>query len=435
MKMTSQTHTELPSTVLAYLEQHATLIWHKQAHLPAWFNVKRAGTLTSYSPEDILSLIKAKAEGFITLELEIVPAKFIATCSAALATVLPVDRIDEQGLAEHWPWIEVTARRNLLHKYKTSSESDIIKQAVNRLPELISAPIAISGRFLIIETGLKSGLKIVCCERDGSVRSHMILFPHEPQNLWQQGIRKLDNCVATNKIETIVIITGEGYRESRVFIKQWLMQSNYHLTCYRLNGSYRKQLTDQVVAASDDTLYATVDAFIPLVVDPIMTLDHVNLKTLFHLPLLTIVSQTQLNRAIALEWSRIKNALASKKAEPDPLFLTPALRLADLQNNTSYQGQVINRTDYGYFIDIGIVENGLLHNKQVTRGAEFQTGETIEVKVLNTNPEKQQFALTMLEKPKKQPATNVGKKSRKTATNANSVMADALKAAFNKSNE
>ena len=435
MTTTSQTFSNLPQAVLAYLKQETKLVWYKKTNLPAWFQLKQAKSVTKYTDEELLSLVKAKAEGFVSLALEASLPDFVSACSEDLTNLVGENEtIDAASINSYWPQIEACARRQLIHQAKINAETNLINKAVSRLPELISEPINITGRFLIIETGLKSGLKIACCEVDGTVRSHMILFPHEPQNLWQQGIRKLENCVTTNKIETVAVITGEGYRESRLFIKDWLNQTKHALTCYRLNGSYCKQLTDQVTSESEDTLYATVDAFIPMVVNPLATLAHVNLKTLFHLPLLTIVNQAQLNSAIAEEWGKVKDALAKTSAEPDPLFLTSALRLEDLQKNTHYKGQVINRTEYGYFVDIGIVENGLLHNKQVAKNAEYQTGETIEVKVLNTNPEKQQFALTMLEKPKKPANSKVVKKSRKTATNANSAMADALKAAFNKSN-
>ena len=430
--MTNMKFTKIPETIVDYLAQHATLTWHKRANLPPYFGLTKALRIPDYSHEQLLTLIKARLEGYISLELTIDKAAFMQDCAEHLAA------LDITGLSDlevAWHDIEPIARRTLLHQYKVNADEHLIQSAVARMPDIISEPIAINGRFLIIETGLKSGLKIACCEADGSVRSHMILFPHEPQNLWQQGLRKLDNCVATNKVETVIVITGEGYRESRIFVKEWLATTEHNLVCYRINGANRKQMTDQIIDEHEDTLYRTVDAFIPMVIDPIATLSRISLKTLFHLPLLSVVNQTVLMTAINTQWEAIRDTIASKHAKPDPLFLTPVLRYTDLQKHQTLKGQVINRTDYGYFVDIGIVENGLLHNKQVDNTNGYQAGDIIKVTVMGINPEKQQFALTTLEKPKKARQGKPHKKAGKPASNANSAMADALKAAFTKSNE
>ena len=90
---------------------------------------------------------------------------------------------------------------------------------------------------------------------------------------------------------------------------------------------------------------------------------------------------------------------------------------------------MVNQTDYGYFLDVGIEENGLLHNSKISSQQKPEIDTMLEVTVLNVNPEKRQFSLAT------GPGTNKRKKpaqKKKPRQPGNSAMADALKAAMTK---
>ena len=145
-------------------------------------------------------------------------------------------------------------------------------------------------------------------------------------------------------------------------------------------------------------------------------------------------SQATLSRALEDEWRSIQNRPTSKEMTTDPMFLNPVNRLSDLKKQTTYAGQIINKTEYGYFIDIGIQENGLLHNNQLSNNVSYAIGDVIDVQLLSCNPEKQQYALTVPGKTTKPRKNQKNKASNKTRAIGNSAMADALKAALNKEN-
>ena len=431
MTLTSQLEYDIPDTILDYLAHSAKLTWHKRVNpLPSWFSLKEASPVHALTAESLLTLIKARAEGHVRLQLDPDWSDFWQTCASGFATL----GLAEEEAKSQWPSIEPICRRHLVSRYKDQADEQAISKAQDEFSKLLSPPVPVQGRFLLIEPGLKSGLKMACCEPSGELRSHTILFPHEPQNQWQQGLRKLENCVASNRVETIIMITGEGYRESRAFIKEWLTQTERTIQCFRLNGSYRKQLLQRYQSDAEDALYATVDAFIPLALTPDRVLSEINLKSLYHNPLLTIVNQSSLTTALSEQWQKINAVTDDEPMLTDPMFHTPIHQFKDLNKKVAYQGQVINSTDYGYFIDIGILENGLLHNKQLPPGKRYQVGEIISVEVLTTNPEKQQYSLTLPGKSPKSKSNSKGKRPAKLRPAANSAMADALKAALNKDN-
>ncbi len=432
MNQTSQISQAIPDSLRTYLNDSVDLSWQKVIHpLPAWFTNKEAVPLNKLDPESLLRLLKAKAEGFIRLSFA---TDWSALWSACQSAFVDMGFADEQAAREQWPTIEVTCRRQLLHQHKVEAEREIIATARANFATLLSPAIPVDGPFLLIEPGLKSGLKIACCDPDASLRCHMILFPHEPQNQWQQGIRKLENCIASNRVESIILITGEGYRESRQFIKEWLAQTERPMRCYRLSGSFKKQLVQQNLTAEQDALYAAVDAFIPLALTPEKVLSAINLKSLFHNPLLTIVNQAQLSAGLAEEWHDLSQQVDQQPMQTDPLFHTDVRQFDELKKRTSYVGQVINKTDYGYFIDIGIIENGLLHIKQLAKGQQFAVGEILEVEVLSSNPEKQQYSLTLGGKKPSPSRKRHSKPKQKIRPASNSAMADALKAALSRDN-
>ena len=431
MTLNNQLNYDIPDTILDYLAHSANVIWQKKVHpLPHWFTMKEASPVNAMAHDSLLALIKARAEGYITVRLDPDWSEFWQTCEPGFTTL----GLAEEDARAQWPSIEPICRRQLLNRYKEQADEQMIKKAQAEFSKLLSPPIPVHGRFLLIEPGLKSGLKMACCEKDGQLRSHTILFPHEPQNQWQQGLRKLENCVASNRVETVIMVTGEGYRESRAFLKEWLSQTERTIQCFRLNGSYRKQLLQRYQSDTEDTLYATVDAFIPLALTPDSVLSDVNLKSLYHNPLLTIVNQASLSKALSEAWDKINGSEDSEPMLIDPLFNNPIRQLSDLNKRVTYQGQIINRTDYGYFIDIGILENGLLHNKQLPPDTTYQVGEMVAVEVLTTNPEKQQYSLTLPGKSPKPKPNGKAKRPPKLRPAANSAMADALKAALNKDN-
>lgn len=432
MTPASQFNRDMPDQLLDYLAQCANLIWHKKGRaLPAWFEMKEACPLNALAQEKLLSLIKARAEGYIQLTLDPDWNALWQTCQSEFAQL---GLLNEDDAKSQWREIEPICRRHLLHQYKIQADEQVIKKAQTEFSKLLSPPIPVPGRFLLIEPGLKSGLKIACCEADGQLRCHMILFPHDPQNQWQQGLRKLENCAASNRVEAVIMVTGEGYRESRAFIKDWLAQTDRTIQCFRMNGSFRKQLLQRYQSESDDPLYAIVDAFIPLALTPDKVLSDISLKSLYHNPLLTIVNQADLSAALVEEWQKLKLTLENKPMMTDPLFHNPINQFSNLANNVAYQGQVVNRTDYGYFIDIGIQENGLLHNKQLPSGITYQLGDMVAVELLKSNPEKQQYSLTIPTKGQKPKPKRNNKRPAKLRPASNSAMADALKEALNKNN-
>ena len=87
---------------------------------------------------------------------------------------------------------------------------------------------------------------------------------------------------------------------------------------------------------------------------------------------------------------------------PKPILRTDVLDIKDLQPGMELMGTVRNVIDFGAFVDIGVHQDGLVHNsRMVTRFIKhpsevLKVGDIVKVWVVEVDVKKQRIALTML---------------------------------------
>lgn len=86
---------------------------------------------------------------------------------------------------------------------------------------------------------------------------------------------------------------------------------------------------------------------------------------------------------------------------PAPIFRTDVLEISDLKPGMVLMGTVRNITDFGAFIDIGVHQDGLCHISELSESfvrSPFDVvsvGDTVKVKVLSVDTERNRISLTM----------------------------------------
>jgi uncharacterized protein len=86
---------------------------------------------------------------------------------------------------------------------------------------------------------------------------------------------------------------------------------------------------------------------------------------------------------------------------PAPIFRTDVLEISDLKPGMVLMGTVRNLTDFGAFIDIGVHQDGLCHISELSESfvrSPFDVvsvGDTVKVKVLSVDAERNRISLTM----------------------------------------
>ncbi len=67
--------------------------------------------------------------------------------------------------------------------------------------------------------------------------------------------------------------------------------------------------------------------------------------------------------------------------------------MEDLQVGMRLNGTIRNVVDFGAFVDIGVKQNGLLHNKQIPAEINLEVGQIWEVEILGVEAERGRISL------------------------------------------
>jgi uncharacterized protein len=102
---------------------------------------------------------------------------------------------------------------------KERADMEAIKVFSGNLRELLLAPPLGSKRILGIDPGFRTGCKIVCLNRQGTVEHHDTIYPHTSKNQRRDAAHKIQNYLARFRIEAIAVGNGTAGRETEAFIK------------------------------------------------------------------------------------------------------------------------------------------------------------------------------------------------------------------------
>ncbi len=102
---------------------------------------------------------------------------------------------------------------------KEKADEEAIRVFADNLRQLLLAPPLGEKNILAIDPGFRTGCKVVCLDRQGTLLHNETIYPHPPQNQTALSIKKILTLVEAYKIEAIAIGNGTASRETEEFIK------------------------------------------------------------------------------------------------------------------------------------------------------------------------------------------------------------------------
>ena len=78
---------------------------------------------------------------------------------------------------------------------------------------------------------------------------------------------------------------------------------------------------------------------------------------------------------------------------PPPILRSDVLSMADLQVGMVLNGTVRNMVDFGAFVDIGVKQDGLLHNSRIPRDVSLSVGDVIAVEIVSVDSDRGRIGL------------------------------------------
>jgi uncharacterized protein len=174
----------------------------------------------------LLAMLRAEAEGFVKLNIEIDPEgsreeaiEFIENNTIKNNR----ETADQLRLAikdSYKRLLEPAISNETLQEAKAKADAKAIEVFAGNLGQLLLAPPLGEKRILAIDPGYRSGCKVVCLDEKGDLLYNETIYPHQPQNETAMAMKKIKSMVNAYNIEAISIGNGTASRETEFFIKK-----------------------------------------------------------------------------------------------------------------------------------------------------------------------------------------------------------------------
>lgn len=192
----------------------------------------------SQSPSHrILAIRRGEKEGFLMMDISIekqlaideLERIFVKSSNAAAAEV-------KKAIEDCYGRLLKSSIENefrLLSKNKADEEA--IHVFTENLRQLLLASPLGSKRILALDPGYRTGCKLVCLDAQGNLIYNTAIYPHSPQNQWQESVAELKQLVSKYDVEAIGIGNGTAGRETEQLVRS--IDFGKHISIFQVNES------------------------------------------------------------------------------------------------------------------------------------------------------------------------------------------------------
>lgn len=180
-----------------------------------------------------LALFRGRNEGVLQLTLVLqegeqaeLPAQDSILCEMTLAKIVGVEnksRAADNWLRDtvRWAWrtkLFTHLDTELKLRLREQAEAEAIKVFAKNLRDLLLAAPAGSRSTMGLDPGLRTGVKVAVVDNTGKLLDTATIYPHAPQNKWDQAIAVLAVLAHQHKVELISIGNGTASRETDALV-------------------------------------------------------------------------------------------------------------------------------------------------------------------------------------------------------------------------
>ena len=171
-----------------------------------------------------LAMFRARNEGVLSLSIRL-PGEDEAPIHPAQLAIAKQFGISDQGrpadkwLAEvvRWTWrvkLYTALETELLGRLREQAELTAIEVFAANLKDLLLAAPAGQKVTLAIDPGQRTGCKVAVIDATGQFVDHTTIYPHAPQNQWNEALSVLAKLVKQHGVELIAVVNGTASRET-----------------------------------------------------------------------------------------------------------------------------------------------------------------------------------------------------------------------------
>lgn len=174
-----------------------------------------------------LALFRGRNEGILALSL--IPEEYDPADRAAINPMESIVSLhfgikDEGRAADgwlkevvRWTWrikLNMHIENDLLGRLREEAEKVAIDVFADNLKDLLLAAPAGAKTTMGLDPGLRTGVKVAVVDKTGKLLDHATIYPHAPQNKWDQSIEILAALAKKHQVELLSIGNGTASRET-----------------------------------------------------------------------------------------------------------------------------------------------------------------------------------------------------------------------------
>ncbi|AKK06251.1 transcriptional accessory protein [Corynebacterium mustelae] len=163
----------------------------------------------------ILALLRGEKEGILQLHLD------AGEDDVYCGTIAEHFNLDTSSAwladAVRWGWktkLYVSSSLDVRMRLKEKAEEGALDVFARNLKDVLLAAPAGQRATLGLDPGYRNGVKCAVIDGTGKVLDTLIVYPHQPQNQWNQAVQALATACATHGVDLIAVGNGTASRET-----------------------------------------------------------------------------------------------------------------------------------------------------------------------------------------------------------------------------
>ena len=180
--------------------------------------------LSKVPSHQALAMFRGRNEGILSLAIRLPGEDDAPTHPAQVAIAKHVGISDEGRAADkwlsevvRWTWrvkLYTALETELLGRLREHAEQTAIDVFAANLKDLLLAAPAGQKVTLALDPGLRTGCKVAVIDATGQFIDQATIYPHAPQNRWDESLNVLAKLVKQHGVELIAVGNGTASRET-----------------------------------------------------------------------------------------------------------------------------------------------------------------------------------------------------------------------------
>ncbi len=202
-----------------------------------WFDFSEP--LNRCASHRLLAMRRGEAEGMLRVSIEIEDDKAVESLSRhyvrgkSEASQLVEEAVEDS----YYRLLQPSIENEFAASSKSLADTEAIRIFARNLEQLLMASPLGQKAVLGIDPGFRTGCKVVCLDRQGTLLHNETIYPHPPHNEARQSAAKIQALVEQYKIEAIAIGNGTAGRETKEFIEHLRLPAGVQIFSVNEDGA------------------------------------------------------------------------------------------------------------------------------------------------------------------------------------------------------